>query len=165
MLMILVTFARSCILVIPHWTFFRFMSNSPRLSSVPCDFWRSMIARPLVREQRTRKEHAKEFVGDPQTAVSHLGDVVLLVQYIIIRFRVRISGCLSSFIDKEEQLNPSSTSMLDQTISASYLFSSANVQDPGTLSTEEAIAFTAWFKALFDSNSEGIEDTILRRVH
>jgi hypothetical protein len=52
--------------------------------------------------------------------------------------------------------------MIDQTISASYLFSSTNVQDPGTLSAEEGISFTAWFKALFDSNSEGIEGTIIR---
>ena len=29
---------------------------------------------------------------------------------------------------------------------------------------ENATAFTAWFKALFDSSSEGIEDTILRCV-
>jgi mediator of RNA polymerase II transcription subunit 5 len=52
--------------------------------------------------------------------------------------------------------------MMDQTISAAYLFSSTHVQDIGTLSTEEAVTFAAWFKALFDSNSEGIEDTILR---
>ena len=29
---------------------------------------------------------------------------------------------------------------------------------------ERAVAFSAWFKALFDSSSEGIEDTILRSV-
>lgn len=51
---------------------------------------------------------------------------------------------------------------MDQSISASYLFSSATVQDPGTLSSDEANSFTAWFKALFDSNSEGIEDNIIR---
>jgi mediator of RNA polymerase II transcription subunit 5 len=54
--------------------------------------------------------------------------------------------------------------MTDHSISASYLFSSTNIQDPGTLTAEEAVAFTAWFKALFDSNSEGIEDTIIRLV-
>ncbi|KAF9453745.1 hypothetical protein P691DRAFT_693777 [Macrolepiota fuliginosa MF-IS2] len=100
----------------------------------------------VFRALRFLEEYDCETVGDPQTAVSHLGDVVLLVQYIVVRYR----------------LNPSSISMLDQTMSASYLFSHTNVQDPGTLSTEEAIAFTSWFKALFDSNSEGIEDTILR---
>ncbi|XP_006454397.1 hypothetical protein AGABI2DRAFT_214397 [Agaricus bisporus var. bisporus H97] len=91
-------------------------------------------------------EYDCESVGNPQTAVSHLGNIILLVQYVIIRY----------------QLNPTSISMMDQTISAAYLFSSAHVQDVGTLPTEEAVAFSAWFKALFDSNSEGIEDTILR---
>jgi mediator of RNA polymerase II transcription subunit 5 len=52
--------------------------------------------------------------------------------------------------------------MMDQTISAAYLFSSTHVQDVGTLPQEELGTFTTWFKALFDSNSEGIEDTILR---
>lgn len=30
------------------------------------------------------------------------------------------------------------------------------------LSSEDVVAFNAWHKALFDSGSEGIEDTILR---
>lgn len=30
------------------------------------------------------------------------------------------------------------------------------------LSGEDSAAFGAWFKALFDSSSEGIEDSILR---
>lgn len=33
---------------------------------------------------------------------------------------------------------------------------------PDELAPEDGKAFAAWFKALFDSNSEGIEDTILR---
>jgi mediator of RNA polymerase II transcription subunit 5 len=32
----------------------------------------------------------------------------------------------------------------------------------GELAAEEITAFGAWFKALFDSNSEGIEDAIIR---
>ena len=28
--------------------------------------------------------------GDPQTAVSHLGDVVLFVQYALVKFKVRV---------------------------------------------------------------------------
>lgn len=31
------------------------------------------------------------FSGNPQTAVSYLGDVVLLVQYVVVRYRVGIS--------------------------------------------------------------------------
>lgn len=30
-------------------------------------------------------------IGDPQTAVSRLGDVVLFVQYALVRFKVRES--------------------------------------------------------------------------
>ncbi|KXN89959.1 Mediator of RNA polymerase II transcription subunit 5 [Leucoagaricus sp. SymC.cos] len=104
----------------------------------------------VFRALKFLEEYDCGTVGDPQTAVSHLGDVVLLIQYTIIRFGVGT------------KLNPSHISMMDQSISASYLFSSTNVQDPGTLSPEETSSFTAWFKALFDSSSEGIEDTIIR---
>jgi len=62
----------------------------------------------------------------------------------------------------EAKLSTSHISFMDQSISASYLFSSTTVQDPGTLSSDEANSFTAWFKALFDSSSEGIEDDIIR---
>ena len=33
---------------------------------------------------------SSDFQGDPQTAVTHLGDVVLFVQYTISRFHARI---------------------------------------------------------------------------
>jgi len=42
------------------------------------------------------------------------------------------------------------------------LKSTAAVHAIDDLSGEDAAAFGAWFKALFDSSSEGIEDTILR---
>ncbi|KAL9716176.1 hypothetical protein Ac2012v2_000621 [Leucoagaricus gongylophorus] len=100
----------------------------------------------VFRALRFLEEYDCGTVGDPQTAVSHLGDVVLLVQYTVIRFR----------------LSTSHIPFMDQSISASYLFSSTTVQDPGILSSDEANSFTAWFKALFDSNSEGIEDNIIR---
>ncbi|KAJ3568067.1 hypothetical protein NP233_g5948 [Leucocoprinus birnbaumii] len=100
----------------------------------------------VFRALKFLEEYDCSTVGDPQTAVSHLGDVVLLVQYTIVRFR----------------LSPTNYSLMDQTISASHLFSSTNVQDPGTLSADEATSFAAWFKALFDTNSEGIEDNIIR---
>ena len=31
---------------------------------------------------------ASVFAGDPQTAVSHLGDVVLFIQYVLAKFKV-----------------------------------------------------------------------------
>jgi len=36
------------------------------------------------------------------------------------------------------------------------------VVHPLARSPEDIASFNAWFKALFDSNSEGIEDNILR---
>ncbi|KAJ7293655.1 hypothetical protein C8J57DRAFT_33900 [Mycena rebaudengoi] len=86
-----------------------------------------------------------ETVGDPQTAVSHLGDVVLFLQY------------LSRF-----HLETDVFSFGGRSISSAFLRSTAVVHTIGALSGEDAIAFTAWYKALFDSRSEGIEDTILR---
>jgi mediator of RNA polymerase II transcription subunit 5 len=45
---------------------------------------------------------------------------------------------------------------------ADLFWSPAIIYAVGNLTGENMTAFTAWFKALFDSSSEGIEDTILR---
>lgn len=87
-----------------------------------------------------------ETVGDPQTAVTHLGDVVLFVQYTISRFHL--------------ETHP--FTLEGRTLSASYLTANDIVYSVEKLSGDDAVAFGAWFKALFDSNSEGIEDSILR---
>ncbi|KAJ7492546.1 mediator complex subunit Med5-domain-containing protein [Mycena latifolia] len=87
-----------------------------------------------------------ETVGDPQTAVSHLGDVVLFVQSTLTRFHLETDLFTSG----------------GRSISAGFLRSTAIVHRPDDLSEEDSIAFSAWYKALFDSSSEGIEDTILR---
>ncbi|KAG6812477.1 hypothetical protein H0H92_002584 [Tricholoma furcatifolium] len=83
-----------------------------------------------------------ETVGDPQTAVSHLGDVVI-------------------FTDSE-QLEGDTYTSGNRILSPAYLKSTDTVYPLDALSNEENQAFTAWFKALFDSGSEGIEDSILR---
>ncbi|KAJ6604728.1 mediator complex subunit Med5-domain-containing protein [Mycena vulgaris] len=87
-----------------------------------------------------------ETVGDPQTAVSHLGDVVLFVQSTLTRFHLETDIFTSGV----------------RSISSGFLRSTAIVHRLDDLSEEDAIAFNAWYKALFDSSSEGIEDTILR---
>ncbi|KAF7320403.1 Mediator of RNA polymerase II transcription subunit 5 [Mycena kentingensis (nom. inval.)] len=87
-------------------------------------------------------------VGDPQTAVSHLGDVVLFVQCTIARFHLQ--GDVFSFGGRK--------------VSSHFIRSTSAVHDVGELKGEDQVAFTAWYKALFDRNSEGIEDTILRSV-
>ncbi|KAJ7706096.1 mediator complex subunit Med5-domain-containing protein [Mycena rosella] len=87
-----------------------------------------------------------ETVGDPQTAVSHLGDVVLFVQSTLTRFHLETDVFTSG----------------GRSISSGFLRSTAVVHRLDELSEEDATAFNAWYKALFDSSSEGIEDTILR---
>jgi mediator of RNA polymerase II transcription subunit 5 len=47
-------------------------------------------------------------------------------------------------------------------LSAGYLTSNDTVYSIEKLSGDDAVAFNTWFKALFDSSSEGIEDSILR---
>ncbi|KAG6845781.1 hypothetical protein H0H87_003835 [Tephrocybe sp. NHM501043] len=87
-----------------------------------------------------------ETVGDPQTAVTHLGDVVIFIQHTTARFHLESDTYISK----------------GQTLSSTFLRSTDTIYPPDSLSTEENQAFTAWSKALFDSSSEGIEDSILR---
>ncbi|TBU48171.1 mediator complex subunit Med5-domain-containing protein [Dichomitus squalens] len=87
-----------------------------------------------------------ETVGDPQTAVSHLGDVVLFVETTIVRFNL----ASLSFKVGERVINPD------------YMRTAGLQLRPGDLKGDEMPAFSSWTKALFDPGSEGIEDTILR---
>ena len=61
------------------------------------------------------------------------------------------------------QLNKISTGD-DHYISTHPLTSIASVQPAEPPVGEDAAAVNAWFKALFDISSEGIEDNILRHV-
>ncbi|KAG5648052.1 hypothetical protein DXG03_007087 [Asterophora parasitica] len=87
-----------------------------------------------------------ETVGDPQTAVSHLGDVVLFVQYTTSRYH----------------LEPNLLSGEKRRLSSAFLGSTDVIYSADSLSGEDTAAFGPWFKALFDTGSEGIEDSILR---
>lgn len=92
------------------------------------------------------EEYDCETVGDPQTAVGHLGNVVLFVQYTLGRFQLE----LDTYV-KEGRALP-----------VDFLRQTHEVWPVESLTPAEAASFQAWFKALFDSNSEGIEDSILR---
>lgn len=87
-----------------------------------------------------------ETIGDPQTAVSHLGDVVLFVQYTLARF----------------QFDTTTFTKDGRSISTAFLKSAFTVYPVENLPPDELLSFNGWFKAIFDSSSEGIEDTILR---
>lgn len=90
------------------------------------------------------EEYDCEAVGDPQSAVGNLGDVVLFAQLAITRFK--ISDTL------KHKNRPLDISYLRRADAIPML----------TAPTPEAKAFKTWFKALFDKNSEGIEDGVLR---
>jgi len=47
---------------------------------------------------------------------------------------------------------------------ADYLLSTSTIFKRHEFNNEETTAYFGWVKALFDSNSEGIEDSILRCV-
>lgn len=54
--------------------------------------------------------------------------------------------------------------MGERSLSSVFLRTTDAVQSVDNLAEKDAADFSAWFKALFDSSSEGIEDTILRLV-
>ncbi|KAF8735483.1 hypothetical protein AX14_001979 [Amanita brunnescens Koide BX004] len=91
-------------------------------------------------------EYDCETVGDPQTAVSHLGDIVLFAQCAIARFHLNNL----EFTDEHHSA------------SAKFLKSIGVVLSQNAFSNDDITAYNAWHKALFDSSSEGIEDSILR---
>ncbi|KAF9822045.1 hypothetical protein IEO21_00039 [Rhodonia placenta] len=89
-----------------------------------------------------------ETVGDPRTAVTHVGDVVLFVQEAIVRCNVSYPILRLG----ERQL------------SLDLIRSASTARPPLEFKGDDKQAYGAWFKALFDSSSEGIEDTILRNT-
>ncbi|EAU93047.2 hypothetical protein CC1G_06767 [Coprinopsis cinerea okayama7 len=89
-----------------------------------------------------------ESVGDPQTGVSQVGNVVLFLQYTIIRFQF-----------EEEVFTKDG-----QSFSTTFLRHTDEVLPIESAQLPETAAFHSWFKALFDSSSEGIEDSILRQA-
>lgn len=90
-------------------------------------------------------EYDCETVGDPQTAVSHLGDIVLFAEMVLAKFRI------SSPIMKDGKM-----------YRTELLRCTSRVYQVDELSPEHKSAFATWFKAIFDINSEGIDDALLR---
>ncbi|KAL0580378.1 hypothetical protein V5O48_001623 [Marasmius crinis-equi] len=90
-----------------------------------------------------------ETVGDPQSATNLLGTIVMFLQSTFSRFKIQ----RKNFIVKERQL------------SCEYLISTPKAFSQNDVPPEDMGTFSAWQKTLFDSSSEGIEDTILRSTH
>ncbi|KAJ2931174.1 hypothetical protein H1R20_g5939, partial [Candolleomyces eurysporus] len=95
------------------------------------------------------EEYDCETVGDPQTGVGHLGNVVLFVQYALGRFQ----------LDQDVYVKD------NRKLPVEFLRQTHEVFAVESFSAAESTSFHSWFKALFDSSSEGIEDSILRLTH
>jgi mediator of RNA polymerase II transcription subunit 5 len=73
-----------------------------------------------------------------------------------------LNYCIFVYADDLFQLETHAFTLEAKTLSANYLIANDIVQPVENLSGDDMVAFSAWFKALFDSSSEGIEDGILR---
>ncbi|KAH8988871.1 hypothetical protein EDB92DRAFT_2089586 [Lactarius akahatsu] len=91
------------------------------------------------------EEYDFEVVGDPQSAVGNLGDIVLFVQLATARFKIS---------DTLKHKN--------RPLDMSYLRKTDAILNSPVPTADETRALKTWFKALFDKNSEGIEDGVLR---
>ncbi|KAF9270289.1 hypothetical protein L218DRAFT_952452 [Marasmius fiardii PR-910] len=107
------------------------------------------LSDPIAQILLFLEDYNCETVGDPQGAMNLLGVVVLFVQCVLIRFKLQGK----TFVVKDRILN------------CEYLIRSAQVLKHETIPPEDLGTFNTWFKTLFDSSSEGIEDTILRSTH
>ncbi|KAF8605118.1 hypothetical protein BDV93DRAFT_73650 [Ceratobasidium sp. AG-I] len=87
--------------------------------------------------------------GDPQSALGQYGDVLLLLQLCIARYELR-SGVFKHG---------------GRTLDASYLTSSWAVYNLADLTDAECTLVNDWIRAVFDSNSVGIDDNILRSTN
>lgn len=87
-----------------------------------------------------------ETAGDPQSAFSQLGDVILFVQATLSKFHITKTHFTHG----------------DATHSTAFLKLASLGAPTGVHDEEHKTAFTSWLKALFDPSSEGIDDTLLR---
>lgn len=50
----------------------------------------------------------------------------------------------------------------DRSISADYLMQAGTMEQAAMLAPEERVTYSNWYKTLFDMNSEGIDDVLVR---
>lgn len=95
--------------------------------------------------------------------MAHLGEVVLFLQYTSARFHVGRDFIFTYTRCREtlSQLSSVVFRVKDRDVRSDVVFAGSVVHRFDQKGFDVLI-FHAWFKALFDSNSEGIEDTILR---
>ena len=106
------------------------------------------------------------YSGDPQTAVTHIGDVVIFLQTTLGRYHVSayVFTHLASYswLLPIAQLGKSRFILNERKLTVDLLNSATVIYRIDDLKGEDAAAFNTWYKALFDSQIEGIEDSVLR---
>lgn len=102
-------------------------------------------------------------LGDPQTAVTRIGEVVLFLQSTLARYRVSVMSLFSEpLTDRLCQVHSSTFHVDSRSLSAAQIMQCSIIYPPDTLSQEDQSVLEAWRKAIFDPRSEGIDDDILR---
>lgn len=90
---------------------------------------------------------------------------MLFVQSVLAKFQVHLNFSLfgeESYSIVLPQLTQTSFKLGNKSLPTDLLRFPGVSYPAESLSGDNLVAFNAWFKALFDSSSEGIEDTILR---
>lgn len=94
--------------------------------------------------------------------MSHLGDIVLFAEMVLAKFRVCF---LTSEYDCSLTFSVKISSPIikdGKMYRTELLRCTSRVYQLDDLSPEHKSAFATWYKAIFDSNSEGIDDALLR---
>lgn len=84
------------------------------------------------------------------------------MQSILFRFHVRDHERVLSTIANLKQLDPRDSAQTEISAVSELFRETDKVFRLDGLLESKRNSFNAWFKVLFDSSSEGIEDTILR---
>ncbi|PVG04021.1 hypothetical protein CPB86DRAFT_722998 [Serendipita vermifera] len=85
-------------------------------------------------------------IDDPQTSLTYFGNIILFLQSTIGRFKLNIT----TLEDPSEHLR------------ADYVIPMRVLERKSDLDLEETKAYEDWYKALFDPNSDGVDDFLVR---
>ena len=90
--------------------------------------------------------------------------MILFLQSTLSRYHVCLSNgqLFRNLTCYDYQLTQEYFVLGDKKLSVTFLRTTTVVHPVGDLSGDDAATFNTWFKALFDYNSDGIEDTIFR---
>jgi mediator of RNA polymerase II transcription subunit 5 len=97
----------------------------------------------LIDRTATGPQFDLSAVGDPQTTVSQVGDIILFIQATILRFKI----LAPAIRQRMRAFDPTAGDLPRRRVD---------------LSPDDSLVYQAWSATLFDKRSEGIEDSIFR---